>query len=218
MLLYIIRHADPDYENNTITEFGWEEAHALAEWLKDKQIDKIYTSPLGRAIDTARPIMELKGMTHEILPWTEESMDYMESHRMTKDSDCSYSVSVEKGVHDFKDFMESERMERIENMIKCSDEFLASHGFKREDGLFYKVENYNDDVIAVFCHGGFGGAWIAHLLGIAPGIMFPAISLNTSSITTFEFRNEKTGYTRPILRRLGEITHIYNAGLRVNNR
>ena len=72
MILYIIRHADPDYENNTITPFGWEEAHALADWLKDKPIDKIYTSPMGRAIDTAAPTCKIKGMESTILPWTAE--------------------------------------------------------------------------------------------------------------------------------------------------
>lgn len=217
MFLYIIRHADPDYANNTITEFGWEEAHALAEWLKDIHIDKIYTSPLGRAIDTAKPTLEIKGMTSEILPWTEESMDYMESHQLKPDSDCSYSFSVQKGVYDFKDFMPTDRMKTVENMQKCSDEFLASLGYER-NGALYKITRNNDESIAVFCHGGFGVAWIAHLLNTAPGVMYPNISLNTSSVTTFEFLNASEGFVRPVLRRLGEITHIYKAGLRVNNR
>ncbi len=217
MVLYIIRHADPDYENNTITEFGWEEAHALAEWLKDKKIDKIYTSPLGRAIDTAKPTLEIKGMDYEILPWTAESMDYMESHQLKPDSECSYSFSTQNGVYDFKDFMTTDRMKTIEDMQKSSDEFLASLGYER-NGLLYNITRNNEDHIAVFCHGGFGSAWISHLLGTAPGVMYPAISLNTSSVTTFRFRNEEKGFTRPQLCRLGEITHIYNAGLRVNNR
>lgn len=47
MILDIIRHADPDYANNTITEFGKLEAKALADFLKDENIDRIYTSPWG---------------------------------------------------------------------------------------------------------------------------------------------------------------------------
>lgn len=217
MVLYIIRHADPDYENNTITEFGWEEAHALADWLKDFRIDKIYTSPLGRAIDTAAPTCKIKGLESEILPWTAENMDYMISHTITPESDCTYSFSIQKGVHDFKDFMNTERMNTVYEMQKCSDEFLASLGYVR-NGALYKITRNNDDHIAVFCHGGFGVAWIAHLLGAAPGLMYPNIMLNTSSVTTFEFRNASEGNVRPALRRLGEITHIYRAGLRVNNR
>lgn len=217
MILHIIRHADPDYANNTITEFGWEEANALAEWLKDFRIDKIYSSPLGRALDTAAPTCKIKGLEPIVLPWTAESMDYMESSHFTPETECSYSFSIQKGVHDYKDQTDSGRMVTVENMIKNSDEFLASCGYKRE-GAFYKVTEPNHDIIAVFCHGGFGCAWISHLLNIAPGVMWPAISLNTSSVTTFVFSNPESGFTRPILKHLGEIEHIRRAGLRVNNR
>ena len=217
MILYIIRHADPDYEHNTITEFGREEAHALADWLKDVKIDKIYTSPLGRAIDTAKPTLEAKGMDYEILPWTEESMDYMLSYKATPETDCSYSCSVKEGVYDFVDFTGTERMKTVEKMMKESDEFLASHGYRRQ-GLLYKVENHNDQSIAVFCHGGFGSAWISHILGTSAGLMWPAISLGTSSVTEFHFNFSETGWTRPQLVRLGDIYHIRRAGLRINNR
>ena len=35
MNLYLIRHALPDYENDSITELGKTQTAALAEWLKD---------------------------------------------------------------------------------------------------------------------------------------------------------------------------------------
>lgn len=217
MILYIIRHADPDYENNTITPFGWEEAHALADYMKDITIDKIYTSPMGRAIDTATPTCKIKGMEPTILPWTAESMDYMDSHRLSPESQCSYKFSLQKGVYDFEDFMPTDRMKTIEEMRRNSDDFLASLGYVRE-GIFYKVTRPNEERIAVFCHGGFGLEWISHLLGIAPGLMYPTVTINTTSITTFEFSNSMDGYIRPNLKRLNEIQHIYQAGLRINER
>ena len=158
-----------------------------------------------------------KGMEPIILPWTAESMDYMDSHRFTPESNCTYSFSLQKGIYDFKDNFEDNRMATVENMIKNSDEFLASYGYSRE-GAFYRITNHNDDSIAVFCHGGFGCAWIAHLLNTAPAAMYPGISLNTTSVTTFVFRNSDNGFTRPCLKRLGEIDHIRRAGLRINNR
>ena len=48
--------------------------------------------------------------------------------------------------------------------------------------------------------------------------MYPQISLNTTSVTKFIFKNEEAGYTRPTLKHLGEIEHIRRAGLKVNNR
>lgn len=45
MILYIIRHADPDYAHNTITPLGKEEALALGQRMSRVKLDRIYTSP-----------------------------------------------------------------------------------------------------------------------------------------------------------------------------
>ena len=49
MRLIFIRHGDPDYENDTLTEKGWREAKLLSERTKNWTVDDIYVSPLGRA-------------------------------------------------------------------------------------------------------------------------------------------------------------------------
>ena len=49
MKILIIRHGDPDYENDTLTEHGRLEAEYLAEMLCKKDIKIFYTSPYGRA-------------------------------------------------------------------------------------------------------------------------------------------------------------------------
>lgn len=56
MKLYFIRHGDPDYEKDSLTEKGFREAKLLAEYLykTNFHIDHCYISPLGRAKDTAR--------------------------------------------------------------------------------------------------------------------------------------------------------------------
>lgn len=53
MKLLIIRHADPDYEKDTLTEKGWREAELLSNRLITLDIKEFYVSPLGRARDTA---------------------------------------------------------------------------------------------------------------------------------------------------------------------
>ena len=53
MRLLFIRHGDPDYANDTLTEQGKIEARLLADVIGDFGIDDIYVSPLGRARDTA---------------------------------------------------------------------------------------------------------------------------------------------------------------------
>lgn len=87
MILYIIRHADPDYAHNTITPLGKEEALALGQRMSRVKLDRIYTSPLGRAIDTARPTMLALGMENTVLDWTAESMDYICSRALPERAD-----------------------------------------------------------------------------------------------------------------------------------
>ena len=53
MRLIIIRHGDPDYSVDSLTEKGWREAELLAERIAKLDVKAFYVSPLGRAKDTA---------------------------------------------------------------------------------------------------------------------------------------------------------------------
>ena len=53
MRILFIRHGDPDYVNDTLTEKGHREAALLAERAEDLNLGRCFVSPLGRARDTA---------------------------------------------------------------------------------------------------------------------------------------------------------------------
>ena len=53
MKLLLIRHGDPNYDIDSLTEKGWKEAALLAERMAKLKIRTFYVSPLGRAKDTA---------------------------------------------------------------------------------------------------------------------------------------------------------------------
>src|SRR4051794_12791112 len=72
MRLYIIRHADPDYDRNTITDAGHLEAQALSRRFAKQRLDFIYSSPFPRAIETMQYTATLLGITPEIIEWTAE--------------------------------------------------------------------------------------------------------------------------------------------------
>ena len=205
MKLLIIRHGDPDYANDSLTEKGHNEAKALSEYLDGVRIDRIYASPMGRARATAEYTCRRKEMEKHILPWTAESMDYMWPYR--PDSACEYRFSIADGVTDYKDFWEEDRMGTIHRMIAGSDAFLARLGYRRS-GYHYEVTEENSETVAVFCHGGFGSAWIAHLLGMAPTIGFSCFTLDTTSVTAFSFGGKKGELIRPRLYKLNDCTHL----------
>ena len=72
MRLIFIRHAEPDYEHDSLTEKGWREAKLLARRTKDWQVDDFYVSPLGRARDTASFTLREHGKTAEVMDWLHE--------------------------------------------------------------------------------------------------------------------------------------------------
>ena len=60
MRLLIVRHGDPDYTIDSLTEKGWREAELLADRMSKETIDYFYVSPLGRARDTASCTLKKK--------------------------------------------------------------------------------------------------------------------------------------------------------------
>ena len=72
MKILIVRHGDPDYEKDYLTEKGLREVNLLGKRLGKLNISKIYCSPLGRAKATAKPTAEALGIEPEILDWLRE--------------------------------------------------------------------------------------------------------------------------------------------------
>ena len=72
MRILIIRHGDPDYSIDSLTEKGWREAEYLAEKLSSERLDAIYCSPLGRARNTAGCTLKRTGKTAKTLGWLRE--------------------------------------------------------------------------------------------------------------------------------------------------
>lgn len=72
MRLLFIRHGDPDYKTDSLTEQGRNEAEALARHIGEEGIDVMYQSPLGRAQETAAFCGKALGMKAETLGWLQE--------------------------------------------------------------------------------------------------------------------------------------------------
>lgn len=210
MELYIIRHGDPDYANDTLTELGWREAEALVPRLLKINPTDIYASPRGRAQDTAKPSLKALGMEYTVEEWMNESIDYMQLCRSdnAEDLNAGYTLNIAEGAKLTKDFA-PQRTQVLEELIKSSDEFLARHGYVRE-GMRYRVVEANQKRIACFCHGGFGAAWISHLLGCHPLFSWYQICFNPTAVTHFYFQDVGNGYAVPRAEYIGDLSHLWN--------
>lgn len=61
--IYLVRHAEPNYNNHDdvtreLTEQGLKDSLKVTAFLKDKGIDKIYSSPFKRAQDTVKDLAD----------------------------------------------------------------------------------------------------------------------------------------------------------------
>ena len=72
MRIMIIRHGDPDYEKDSLTEKGWREAELLADRISKIDVTDFYVSPLGRARDTASVTLRKMGRTAQVCDWLRE--------------------------------------------------------------------------------------------------------------------------------------------------
>ena len=72
MLLFYIRHGQPIYDPDSLTELGQKQADALAKRLKNSNIDVIYSSTSGRAMQTAKATAKALNMDIIPLDWAHE--------------------------------------------------------------------------------------------------------------------------------------------------
>ena len=223
MRLYVIRHADPDYENNTITELGHQEAAALSERLDDVRIDKIYSSPMGRALDTAAYTAKRKGLDVEVLDWTAEvdwwSENEYNGHRLAVYNTHGFLVREMEPQPTLDTWHESEwfsdeRIRREFEVIKVgSDQLLAEHGYVRDEFGVYHFDQSNDVAIAVYCHNGLGLTWLAYLLNIPLPLFWTSFFLRPSSVTTVLMDEREGRYATPRCLNMSDETHLVMKGV-----
>lgn len=152
MKLLIIRHGDPDYVHDTLTEKGKREAELLSRMLVKEKIDFIYCSPLGRAKETCAYTAEKLKMTPVVCPWLQE-FDYRVELPDGEKNHLIWDMLPEfwtgrKEMYDNdcwldQPFMETGHIrEHYRDVIQGFDELLAKHGYMRE-GKIYRAENPN---------------------------------------------------------------------------
>lgn len=223
MKLVIIRHADPDYPNNTITEKGKVEAELLAKFLKNKKMDYVYCSPMGRAQDTCKASQKECGFEFETLPWLREFGARVYSptrHFRTLAWDQMPSFFTKRPLlYDSERWLEdtlfaNNNMEEQYLWVKNGLlELLKKHGYEREDGsLIFKAVRPNRDTIVLFCHFGLLGMVLSILTGFSPYVFWQHFCAAPSSVTTLVTEEREDGKAIFRCSSYGDISHLNMGG------
>lgn len=224
MILYIVRHGDPIYSTDSLTERGKLQAEAVAKRLADAGINKAFSSPMGRARMTAEPTCRLLGLECGIEDWAHEIQDERLTpfpdgklksvtvvqntyYRENGNIDLPYERSFEcQGINQSQMKSATERIER------GGREFLERLGYREENGV-YRILRPNDDRVALFCHAAMGRAWLSTLLHIPLHIMWASFGYTHTGVTVIEFANNENGFTAPRCRCFSDMSHLFAAGL-----
>ena len=222
MRILLIRHAEPDYTVDSLTEKGHTEAELLSRRLSRYDIRDYYTSPLGRARDTAAYTLDREERTAEVLPWLREfSGSYPDPETgkrrivawdvkpriwtafpgvMNIDTWCSASV-----------FDGGDVREIWKQTTDGIDALLSRYGIVK-DGPVWKCRENGDYTIALFCHFGISMAIVGYLTDISPMILWHHTLCLPSSLSEIVTEERIKGEVSFRVTKLGDLTHLEASG------
>lgn len=222
MRLIIIRHGDPDYSVDSLTEKGWREAELLAERIAKLDVRAFYVSPLGRAKDTASLTLQKMGRTAVECDWLREFPAQIYRPDVNGGKIIAWDWlpedwTADERYFDRKQWCETEVMRegRVDEMYRyvtdSFDALLAQHGYVRQGGL-YLAEHPNRDTIVLFCHFGVECVLLSHLMGISPMPLWHNTCAAPSAVTSVYTEERRQGKAAFRINCFGDISHLYAVG------
>ncbi len=205
MRLIFVRHGEPDYERDCLTPRGRLQAEAAARRLEREGVTAIYTSPNGRAGETA-------SFTARLLNLPVTTLDYMhevswggqgipaEGHPWTLSDWLLDRENYDFSASDWRAhpyFRNNAVLDYECRITAAFDALLAEHGYTH-CGRRYLCAAAEEETLAVFSHGGSGACVLSHLLSLP----FPYVA----SVMTYDFTSV-TILSLPV--RTGEYVHVH---------
>ena len=224
MILYLVRHGKPDYTTDTLLPEGWEQARRVSNRLAASGLDAIYSSPMGRARETAQPTAERLGLPIQVEEW---------AHELGHESDALFpdgsyrTISELPHEHFHKEplvsltqpqalacapgLTDTHFAERVKELGDGLDGLLARNGYARQPNGLYLATEHTDRHIALFCHAGMTRVLVSHLMHIPVHLLMTASVPHFTAVTAFLFHREEHGpETTPILMSFGDCGHLYD--------
>ena len=221
MRIIFIRHAEPDYAHDCLTEKGQREAELLAKRVAAwKDIDDIYVSPLTRAQLTAEPSLKAMGREAVCFHWLREI-----SSRVTMPDGTPHiawdffpaywtrfpEMFDKDNWYDTPILRTGDMAHEWAYITRSLDDFLRGYGYRRE-GDVYKVEQHSDKTIVLFCHMAVTLFMLGHLLNISPMQMIHGFDIPPTGVTMLSTEEREPDTASFRVHTLGDCRHLTEAG------
>lgn len=216
MKIVIIRHGEPDYVHDSLTEKGFREAELLAERISKLDVKDFYCSPLGRAKATAAPTLKLTGRTATELDWLHEFKGKVrEGIKVTNCWDRMPSYwTADESYYDKSKWFDTKLMKSLNvkkeytKVCRGVDELLSKHGYEHSGNIF-KVNNPNHDTIVLFCHFAVEAVILSHIFSCSPMVLWHNFVALPTSVTTLVTEEREQGIAVFRCLQYADISHLY---------
>ena len=227
MRIIFIRHAEPDYEHDTLTGKGFREAESLCRRMEHWKVDAFYSSPLARALLTAAPLMRKLGKEVTVLDWMRE-FHYPVTDPLTGERKAPWDFypeywTAQPGFYDRENwyrepvFRENPAYEKAVRALREGlDGLLRRYGFERKGGYYVFDESLPpaaaDRTLVIYGHLGANLEAVGYLLGISPVVLKQTVYLAPSSVSVLnaEMRRGRAAMFRAQC--LGDVAHLLRDG------
>ncbi len=223
MKIILVRHGHPDYVNDCLTPLGHEQAEKAAHRLKNEGISEIFSSPFGRAQETAMHTARQLSLDVVTTDFMREirwgSSDGNEVYADGHPWDTSlYAISLgfslmDEGWTKNPPFCNNTVFAELERVAEQSDEWMESLGYRREGANYRVIGDNTDKTIALFSHGGSSSALLSRLLNIPFFYLCRAICPDFTSITVLSLSDAKGTLTAPMIELANDSRHIKSDGV-----
>ncbi len=215
MRIFFIRHGEPDYDNDVLTEKGNLQAISVAERLKDEGIEEIYSSPMGRAAGTAARTAEVLDLPVTILDYMHETTwagegipdeghPWTLSEKMINEENCDF-YGMDWREHPY--YKGNAAVECYDLIAGKIDELLKNKGYIHDKNRFF-CSAKEEKNIAIFSHGGSGACVLSHLLSLPFPYVATVLPYEFTSVTILNFPVCTGEYVHPRLELFNDIHHI----------
>lgn len=210
--LYLIRHGDAlpdaeqvrpgDYDAQSLSDLGRRQAEALMIRLRSVQFDALYTSPLGRTMETASPLATALGQQVTVVPDLREIELGAVGPALP---DGATPADVAAHLRD--------RLRLIAVQAAAAGVWSSIPGTEPRDAFRARVVAAHDALaaqhpggrIACFGHGGTINIYLAEVLGIERDFFVPVAN---TAITIVRVKGKQR-----VLLALNDVCHLREGGL-----
>lgn len=220
--LLLIRHGEPAYPADALTPRGERQAERLGRRLREADLVELWTSPMGRARQTAKIVSRAVGLPVREAPWLAELEswaidDPVRGEAPAWEIDAGSVRTANAAALTAEGWSELGALATAPGLAddfaalgRSADAFLAEYGYLRTGESYAVAPDAFGGALAVVCHCGLALTWLAHLLAVPPPVIWSGFTLPPASITRICF-DSRSGLPR--CHGFGDVGHLVDVAV-----